>query len=77
VDALYGVGNETLKRAVKRNIGRFPSGFMIQVSNHEVAKGGHGYRHLAFTEQGIAMLSSVLLKTPQQTNAIGFTAKVT
>jgi phage regulator Rha-like protein len=69
---LYGVETKNLKRAVKRNLKRFPRDFMIQLSNQEVRNlrcqigtssfghGGHRYRPLAFTEQGIAMLSSVL-----------------
>jgi phage regulator Rha-like protein len=142
---LYGVETKSLKRSVKRNLARFPQDFMIQLSNQELrdlryqigtsssGHGGHRHGQLAFTEQGIAMLSSVLnseraiavniqimrafvqmramlssndamrkqleelerkvashdqaivgifktlheLMNPQQTNAIGFTAKVT
>jgi ORF6N domain-containing protein len=141
---LYGVATKNLNKAVRRNPGRFPLDFMFQLSDQEVANlrfqigtsssahGGSRYRPLAFTEQGIAMLSSVLnseravavniqimrafvqmramlssndamrkqledlerkvashdqaivgifktlhdLMTPQQTNAIGFTAKI-
>jgi hypothetical protein len=70
--ALYGVETKNLKRAVKRNLLRFPDDFMIQLSNQELMNlrcqigtssgehGGHRHRPLAFTEQGIAMLSSVL-----------------
>jgi phage regulator Rha-like protein len=69
---LYGVETKSLKRAVKRNLLRFPHDFMIQLSNQEVTNlrfqigtsslehGGHRHQQLAFTEQGIAMLSSVL-----------------
>jgi phage regulator Rha-like protein len=69
---LYDVETKNLNKAVRRNARRFPRDFMIQLSNQEVrnlrfqigtsssAHGGHRYRPLAFTEQGIAMLSSVL-----------------
>ena len=48
---LYSVETRVLVQAVKRNIRRFPSDFMFQLSKRE---------HEAFTEQGVAMLSSVL-----------------
>ena len=70
---LYGVSTGHLNRAVKRNAGRFPPDFMFQLSTEEVhflkcqfgiSKPGRGGRRrstpFAFTEQGIAMLSSVL-----------------
>ena len=69
---LYGVTTGNLNKAVKRNIDRFPSDFMVQLSSADVKglifqngtskKGRGGSRHLpyAFTEQGVAMLSSVL-----------------
>lgn len=69
---LYGVETRVLVQAVKRNIGRFPSDFMFQLDAQEWAdlrsqfvtsSGGHGGRRsapYAFTEQGVAMLSSVL-----------------
>lgn len=70
---LYGVGLKTLNQAVKRNITRFPSDFMFQLKVEEAdllrsqsvtLKAGRGqhskYLPHAFTEQGIAMLSSVL-----------------
>jgi len=69
---LYGVETKSLKRAVKRNPLRFPHDFMIQLSDQEVIDlrcqigtsslehGGYRHRPMAFTEQGIAMLSSVL-----------------
>jgi phage regulator Rha-like protein len=69
---LYGVTTKNLNKAVRRNVARFPPDFMFQLSNQEVANlrfqfgtsslahGGSRYRPLAFTEQGIAMLSSVL-----------------
>lgn len=71
--ALYGVPTKTLKQAVKRNECRFPSDFMFVLSAQELAalrsqivtsrtdlRGGTQYPPMAFTEQGVAMLSSVL-----------------
>jgi hypothetical protein len=69
--ALYEVETGALVRAVKRNIDRFPDDFMFQLSDEEFADlryqsgissrwGGRRYRPYAFTEQGVAMLSSVL-----------------
>jgi len=68
---LYGVETKMLVRAVKRNIDRFPSDFMIQLNREEFENlrfqfgtssrwGGRRYLPYAFTEQGVAMLSSVL-----------------
>ena len=68
---LYGVETKVLLQAVKRNRERFPKDFMLQLSWDEakssrsqfvtLKKGGNiKYRPYAFTEQGIAMLSSVL-----------------
>lgn len=68
---LYDVETGALNRAVKRNVERFPDDFMFQLSEEEFEalrcqfgiskrKGGHRYLPYAFTEQGIAMLSSVL-----------------
>jgi hypothetical protein len=68
---LYGVTTGNLNKAVNRNRGRFPLDFMFQLSAEEaerlifqfgISKGRGGRRHLphAFTEQGVAMLSSVL-----------------
>ena len=69
---LYGVETKVLKQAVKRNIGRFPSDFMFVLDKHEftiwrsqivTSKSdniGLRYPPMAFTEQGVAMLSSVL-----------------
>ncbi|MDO9289668.1 MAG: ORF6N domain-containing protein [Thermodesulfovibrionales bacterium] len=68
---LYGVEPKVLIQAVKRNIERFPADFMFQLSNQEfvnlksqiVTSSWGGIRRAnpyAFTEQGIAMLSSVL-----------------
>jgi len=68
---LYAVDTKTLVQAVKRNIDRFPQDFMFQLSQEEFAIlrsqivtssdwGGRRYPPYAFTEQGVAMLSSVL-----------------
>lgn len=67
---LYGVETRALNQAVKRNINRFPDDFMFQLTKEEldnlmsqnVTSSWGGTRKLpyAFTEQGIAMLSSVL-----------------
>ena len=63
---------KVLKQAVRRNIRRFPSDFMFELSNEEFEdwrsqfvtsnsdKMGLRYRPMAFTEQGVAMLSGVL-----------------
>ena len=69
--ALYGVETRALNQAVRRNIGRFPEDFMFQLSKEDclrsqivtlnAARGKHlKYLPYAFTENGIAMLSSVL-----------------
>jgi hypothetical protein len=68
--ALYGVTTGNLNKAVKRNAERFPTDFMFQLDAEEVANlrfqfgisswGGRRRRPYAFTEQGVAMLSSVL-----------------
>jgi hypothetical protein len=67
---LYQVETKQLKRAVKRNIQRFPDDFMFELSDDEFSDlrsqsgtsswGGMRYAPMAFTEQGVAMLSSVL-----------------
>lgn len=67
---LYQVETKQLKRQVKRNIERFPEDFMFELSVEEIENlrcqigtsswGGTRYAPMAFTEQGIAMLSSVL-----------------
>jgi hypothetical protein len=67
---MYGVTTKALKQAVKRNAGRFPPDFMFQLDTLEFEslrshfvtskRGGTRYMPFAFTEQGIAMLSSVL-----------------
>jgi replication fork clamp-binding protein CrfC len=71
--ALYEVETKALNRAVKRNRKRFPEDFMFQLTAGEMrellryqigtsneGRGGRRYRPYVFTEQGIAMLSSVL-----------------
>ena len=71
---LYGVTTSALNQAVKRNKERFPEDFMFELNNREtsqflksqtvISKEGRGGRRrsnfYAFTEQGVAMLSSVL-----------------
>jgi len=69
---LYGVETRALKQAVRRNIKRFPQDFMFQLSKKEfdnwrsqtvmskADEKGLRYSPFAFTEQGVAMLSSVL-----------------
>lgn len=67
---LYGVETKRLKEQVKRNIGRFPDDFMFELTKSEFGNlrshiatsrwGGTRYAPLAFTEQGVAMLASVL-----------------
>ena len=74
---LYGVETRTLNQAVKRNNERFPNDFMFQLSSEELQnwisqfvisnsniKMGLRNKPYAFTEQGVAMLSSVL-RSPQ------------
>lgn len=67
----YGVETKALNQAVKRNIARFPSDFMFQLTKQEKEEVVTNCDHLsslkfsptlpyAFTEQGVAMLSSVL-----------------
>jgi hypothetical protein len=70
---LYGVSTAALNQAVKRNLDRFPEDFMFQLDKEEFEnwisqivisnpglRMGARKRPLAFTEQGVAMLSSVL-----------------
>lgn len=69
---LYGVETRVLVQAVKRNLDRFPSDFMFQLDSQDIAalrsqsviskpgRGGRRTAPYAFTEQGVAMLSSVL-----------------
>jgi hypothetical protein len=55
---LYGVETRILKQAVKRNLDRFPNDFMFVLENNEIDLGGAS--PFAFTETGVAMLSSIL-----------------
>lgn len=72
---LYQVETRALKQAVRRNIERFPDDFMFEITEPEYnylktsltsqivisnERGGRRYMPFAFTEQGVAMLSSVL-----------------
>ncbi len=69
---LYGVETKNLNRAVTRNRERFPADFMFQITQEEwtalrcqigtsnEGRGGRRYAPHVFTEQGVAMLSSVL-----------------
>ncbi len=69
---LYKVPTKYLNQQVRRNLSRFPSDFLFQLTSAEVdslrlqiatskvGRGGRRYSPLAFTEQGVAMLSSVL-----------------
>lgn len=69
---LYGVETKRLKEAVRRNINRFPDDFMFEISGNEFGslrtqiassketRGGIRYMPMAFTEQGVTMLSCIL-----------------
>jgi len=70
---LYGVKTKALKQAVRRNIERFPKDFMFELNDEENSNlrsqivtsslgqwGGTRYKPMAFTEQGVAMLSGIL-----------------
>jgi hypothetical protein len=69
---MYGVETRVLKQAVRRNITRFPEDFMFEMTSEELEnwrsqfvtsnsdKMGLRYAPFCFTEQGVAMLSSVL-----------------
>jgi hypothetical protein len=70
---LYGTTTKRLNERVRRNVKRFPPDFMFELTDREVAalrsqdatskragRGGRRYQPLVFTEQGVAMLSSVL-----------------
>ena len=73
---LYGIENKKLLQAVKRNSERFPDDFIFQLTKEEfenlrsqivtskTGRGGRRYLPYVFTEQGVAMLSSVL-RSPQ------------
>jgi hypothetical protein len=81
---LYGVQTKVLVQAVKRNIARFPQDFMFQLNADEfttlrsqtvtsnTGRGGRRTAPYAFTEQGVAMLSSVL----GSTRAIGVNIEI-
>ena len=69
--ALYKVETKVLKRAVRRNIERFPEDFMFELTSEEynslrsqigtLKRGEHSkYSSMTFTEQGVAMLSGIL-----------------
>ena len=68
---MYGTETKRLKEAVKRNIRRFPSDFMFELTKDEYiflrsqiasskSRGGTRYMPYAFTEHGVAQLSSIL-----------------
>ncbi len=67
---IYGVETKQLKRQVKRNSDRFPKDFMFELTKKEIENlrsqigtsswGGTRYMPMAFTEQGVAMLSGIL-----------------
>lgn len=67
---LYGIETKQLKRALRRNIIRFPEDFMLELSTEEFhdlrsqigtsSWGGTRYMPMAFTEHGVLMLSSIL-----------------
>src|SRR5438034_9518114 len=67
---LYKVETKMLKRAIKRNINRFPADFMFELSTEEwehlrcqigtSSWGGTRYMPFAFTEHGVTMLASIL-----------------
>ncbi len=69
--ALYGVTTGNLNKAVQRNLERFPADFMFQLTDEETAdlifqfgrsnqRGGRRFNPYVFTQEGVAMLSSVL-----------------
>lgn len=72
--AMYEIETKVLKQAVRRNSERFPKDFMFELSNEEIAllrsqfvtsnSMSTGYAPFVFTEQGVAMLASVL-KSPK------------
>ena len=75
---LYEIETKVLKQAVRRNLNRFPSDFMFELTQVEFdslrsqfvtsKRGGLRYMPFAFTEQGVAMLSSVLNSEKAFTN---------
>ena len=80
--SLYGVETKAVNRAAKRNLKRFPSDFMFQLTAEESAalryqigtskegRGGRRYRPYAFTEQGVAMLSGMLCSTSKKEQSL-------
>ena len=68
--SLYGVETKRLKEQVRRNLSRFPMDFMFELTKDEFStlrsqiatskRGGTRYMPMVFTEQGVAMLSSVI-----------------
>ena len=76
--ALYGISTGRFNEAVRRHLARFPSDFMFQLSNQELAalrsqiaisnvgRGGRRYRPYAFTEHG-ALMAATILNTPRAT----------
>lgn len=77
LSGMYEIETRTLKQAVRRNLDRFPADFMFEITRDEyhslrsqfvILENGRGehskYLPFAFTEQGVAMLSSVL-KSPK------------
>ncbi len=68
--SLYGVETKRLKEQVRRNLSRFPMDFMFELTKDEFSalrsqiatsnRGGSRYMPMVFTEQGVAMLSSVI-----------------
>ena len=72
LSALYGVTTFNLNKSVRRNLNRFPEDFMFRLSPEEFkslrfqigiskkGRGGRRYLPYVFTEQGVAMLSSIL-----------------
>jgi len=71
---LYGIQTKVLKQSVRRNMDRFPEDFMFELTEKEndslrsqivtLKRGEHSkYMPFAFTEQGVAMLSSILKST--------------
>ena len=67
---MYGIETSVLKRSVRRNIERFPTDFMFELTADEYENlrcqigisnwGGTRYRPFVFTQEGVAMLSSIL-----------------
>ena len=80
---LYGVSTKALNQAFRRNKQRFPSDFALQLSKEEFhhlrsqivtssLHGGRRYHPYAFTEQGVAMLSSVLRSSRAELLSLSF-----